>query len=378
MLTVAALSAQAQQNTREATLKNLTEKLIIAFHIDNLTIQGMTEKDTLFIKNAQNYVFKKDDSEKIIGGYQYFQEASFHHPYFNTDVLTQDFYDGDAKISDVYSTMEVSRTTVLKDSLEPVNFESIRGSLIALLNILQSKGFETVHQKDTIIFNKNCLYMDALSNSDTIRHELLIDKSVNLPVFLRITTNTFQPFIEEYTYSSFAYPDSFEKPESMRQPIKNDIQQAKPLTDGAVIPDWKLNTLSGKSFSFEDLKGKKTILYVSMINCGPCQTAVPFIDKLIEKYKNNPEVNIVVFYPYDSKDNLEKYVKTKEIAYAVVYNSSENETERIVIMNNMQMPMPTFLILDKDNKIASRVVGFNIDYKDKIEASIEEKLKDIL
>ena len=114
-----------------------------------------------------------------------------------------------------------------------------------------------------------------------------------------------------------------------------------------------------------------------MINCGPCQTAPPFIRELIEKYNTNSDVNVVVFYPFDPKNNLDKYVKTKEITYPVVYNSLNNETERVDVMNKMQLPMPTFLILDKDNKIASREVGFNIENKDKIAASIEKKLNEV-
>jgi thiol-disulfide isomerase/thioredoxin len=303
-----------------------------------------------------------------------YKESSYHHPYFNVDVVTHNYYDGDSMIFDVYTPMEVSRQIKKSSDLKRRDFEFAQGSLITLLQILESNGYNIVSEKDTIINNAHYYYIAALPVNDTIHHELLINKQQNLPYFLRITTNTFQPFIEEYTFSSFAYPESFDKPQSMLQPIKGEANTSKPLSDGEVVPDWNLNTLSGESFLFENLKGKKTILLVSMINCGPCQTAPPFIYELIEKYKTNPNVDVVVFYPFDPKNNLDKYVKTKEITYPVVYNSMSNETERIDIMNKMQMGMPTFLILDRENKIASRVVGFDINNKDKIAASIEEKL----
>lgn len=374
LLVAVGITACTQNNTKEATLKNLTKNPVITFHADQLIIQGMTEKDTMFIASSDNYVFRKDEKAELLNGYQMYKEASYHHPYFNVDVVTHNYYDGDSMVHDVYAPMEVSRKVKLKANLKGRDFEFAEGSLITLLQILKSDGFKTVREKDTVVNNTRYYYIDALPENDTIRHELLIDKKQNLPYFMRITTNTFQPFIEEYTYSSFAYPESFEKPQSMLQPIKGEANTSKPLSDGEVIPNWELNTLSGESFSFENLKGKKTILYVSMINCGPCQTAPPFIRELIEKYNTNSDVNVVVFYPFDPKNNLDKYVKTKEITYPVVYNSLNNETERVDVMNKMQLPMPTFLILDKDNKIASREVGFNIENKDKIAASIEKKL----
>lgn len=374
LLIAVEITACAQSNTKEATLENLTKNPVIAFHVDLLTIQGMTEKDTLFIPSSDNYVFKKDEKAELLNGYQMYKEAAYHHPYFNVDVVTHNYYDGDSMIFDAYTPMEVSRQIKRNTDLKRSDFEFVKGSLITLLQILKPDGYNIVSEKDTVVNSSHYYYIDAFPEKSTIRHELLIDKRQNLPYFLRITVNPDQPFIEEYSYSSFSYPESFGKPQSMLQPIKGEENTSKPLSDGDVIPDWKLNTLSGESFSFENLKSKKTILYVSMINCGPCQAAPPFIRELTNKYRNNPDVNLVVFYPFDPKNNLDKYIKTKKITYPVVYNSSNNEKERVDIMNKMQLPMPTFLILDKDNKIASRVVGFNIDHKDKIAASIEEKL----
>lgn len=368
------LLACSQKDVRTKTLQNLTEHPIVAFHVDGLTIQGMTEKDTLFIENSDNYVFKQDDSEKMVGGYQFSLESAYRHPYFNVDVKTHTYYDSDSLIFDVYSTMEVSRKVTLKDDLKPSSFVPLEGAMLTVVNILKSDGYYTRQEKDTVINGKPYLYLDAFPEGDTIRHELLLDKQRNLPDFLRITVNTFQPFIQEYRYSSFIYPDSFEKPQSMRQPIKSDVQYAKPLAVGDIVPGWNVHLITGDPISFEYLKGRKTVFYVSMINCAPCQEAVPFMQELIEKYSDNPDVDVVVFYPYDPKTNLDKYIRTKGINYPIVYNSIESETERVSIMNNMQMPMPTFLILDENNKIIDRIVGFNMEDKDRIEELIAEKL----
>ncbi|HXL01449.1 MAG TPA: hypothetical protein PLE90_08665, partial [Dysgonamonadaceae bacterium] len=102
-----------------------------------------------------------------------------------------------------------------------------------------------------------------------------------------------------------------------------------------------------------------------------------FVQELIEKYKADPDIQVVVFYPYDSKTNLDKYVKTKQISYPIVYNSMESENERVEIMNKMELGMPTFLLLDKNKKISGSITGFSNNNKSKIEELIEEKLKEI-
>jgi|CZCB01.1.fsa_nt_gi thiol-disulfide isomerase/thioredoxin len=377
LLILSISGVNAQNSTIEATVRNLTKHPVVAFHVDQLTIQGMTEKDTLFIKTSQNFVFKKDDKDEKIGGYQVFLESVFRHPFFNVDAVTHHFYDGDSLIFDVYSTKEVSRHITPKEKLKNSNFSFVNGSLPTLLNILESKGFRTTLNKDTLLNGKTYLYIKAFPEANTVSHELLIDKQQNLPYFLRITINTFQPFIDEFTYSSFAYPDSFEKPQSMLQPIQGATLPVLPLAVGDFVPDWDLRLLSGESFSFRKLAGKKTILYVSMINCGPCQSAIPFVQELIEKYKADPDIQVVVFYPYDSKTNLDKYVKTKQISYPIVYNSMESENERVEIMNKMELGMPTFLLLDKNKKISGSITGFSNNNKSKIEELIEEKLKEI-
>ena len=102
-----------------------------------------------------------------------------------------------------------------------------------------------------------------------------------------------------------------------------------------------------------------------MINCGPCQSAIPFVQELIEKYKADPDIQVVVFYPYDSKTNLDKYVKTKQISYPIVYNSMESENERVEIMNKMELGMPTFLLLDKNKKFQEALPDLAIIIKAK-------------
>ena len=147
LLVAVGITACTQNNTKEATLKNLTKNPVITFHADQLIIQGMTEKDTMFIASSDNYVFRKDEKAELLNGYQMYKEASYHHPYFNVDVVTHNYYDGDSMVHDVYAPMEVSRMVKQKANLKRRDFEFAEGSLITMLQILESHGFITVRQQ---------------------------------------------------------------------------------------------------------------------------------------------------------------------------------------------------------------------------------------
>ena len=43
-----------------------------------------------------------------------------------------------------------------------------------------------------------------------------------------------------------------------------------------------------------------------MINCGPCQKAVPYIGKINEYFDMRDDTDFYVLYPMDSKEKLLK------------------------------------------------------------------------
>jgi peroxiredoxin len=59
------------------------------------------------------------------------------------------------------------------------------------------------------------------------------------------------------------------------------------LAAGKTAPDFKLNTLDGKSFSLKDtLAQAPVVLAFFKVSCPTCQYAFPFYERLFRAYKN--------------------------------------------------------------------------------------------
>jgi peroxiredoxin len=59
------------------------------------------------------------------------------------------------------------------------------------------------------------------------------------------------------------------------------------LATGTAAPDFKLNTLEGKVFSFKDALARgPVVLAFFKVSCPTCQYAFPFYERLFKAYKN--------------------------------------------------------------------------------------------
>ena len=60
------------------------------------------------------------------------------------------------------------------------------------------------------------------------------------------------------------------------------------LTVGKVAPDFKLNTVDGKSFSLKDALARGPVLLAFFkVSCPTCQYAFPFYQRLFRNYQNS-------------------------------------------------------------------------------------------
>ena len=85
-------------------------------------------------------------------------------------------------------------------------------------------------------------------------------------------------------------------------------QSTEATKAGQLAPDVELTTPEGKKVKLSSLlKGKFTYIDVWATWCGPCCKEIPFVEKLVEKYKGNDKVQFLSI----SIDQNEKAWKTK-------------------------------------------------------------------
>ncbi|MCU0390790.1 MAG: TlpA family protein disulfide reductase [Thermoflexibacter sp.] len=74
------------------------------------------------------------------------------------------------------------------------------------------------------------------------------------------------------------------------------------------IPDFKLLDLEGKNLSLADFKGKTVIINFWATWCEDCTTALPFLQKILEKYKGNSSVIFLFVSTWENQGDIKKTI----------------------------------------------------------------------
>ncbi len=368
ILTLYACSLNSAQ-IKSRTIDKLTIEEAINYNYNLLTIQGSTETDTMFIEtySSASFMAKKDDA---FIGYRYVIQDSLIHPHFNVPLKTVYHYNGAKLTTAIISSIHTSlKEEELSDINQEVFSNVMQGQLPAIISILQNPETQTL--KDTIINDVLCAHFSVVK--DGLRSSLFVSKETFFPVMLRIITNTFQPFIEEYYYRDFSSSDKLIVPDYRSEfESKSTQKQFLPYKVGDIFPDVELHDLSGNQVGISKSNRYK-IIYISMINCGPCQRAVPYIEDIYENFKGNDFADFYVFYPMDLKEKLEKYVATKNIKTPIVYNSISDEAKRIELSSRLRTAFPSVLILNEENYIKHIINSFSTDLERRIKERLDEE-----
>lgn len=143
----------------------------------------------------------------------------------------------------------------------------------------------------------------------------------------------------------------------------------EPLAEGTPAPDWALPTLAGDTVRLTDLRGKVVLLDFFYKACAPCCAAMPFLQSLHEKYKDQGVV-LLCIDPIDDpvKDEMADFIAKRGITYTVLF--SDRELSKIYHI----AAFPTLFFIDRDGKIAKVHRG----YHPTLEAAIEEQLQKML
>jgi len=125
-------------------------------------------------------------------------------------------------------------------------------------------------------------------------------------------------------------------------------------------PKFKLANLEGNTVSLEQLKGKVVVVDFWATWCGPCKASFPGMQQAVNKYKDDP--NVVFVFVDTWENDLPEKVKTKvtdfitknKYTFNVLYDF-DNQT-----VSDFQVEgIPTKFILDKNNNIRFKAVGYN-------------------
>ena len=79
------------------------------------------------------------------------------------------------------------------------------------------------------------------------------------------------------------------------------------------LPKEQFDMINGSTKSFSDFEGSMLVINFWYINCGPCIAEMPYLNKLVEKYKDD---NIkFLALSFDSKKDIEQFISEVDFKY---------------------------------------------------------------
>ena len=141
---------------------------------------------------------------------------------------------------------------------------------------------------------------------------------------------------------------------------------------GKPVPNFKFVDLHGKPVTPASLAGKVAVLDFWATWCGPCRESLPKLQKVHERYKNNPKV---AFYAVSVDDpRMENGAIAKTFEELKVHLPIVRETERSLDLFKRQGAVPTTFIVDAKGIVQDCERGAN----PRLAEVLPEKLDEVL
>ena len=127
--------------------------------------------------------------------------------------------------------------------------------------------------------------------------------------------------------------------------------ESKFFTTGKKIASFKEKDMDGNKFSLKDLTGKIAVLNFWFIGCPPCREEIPALNKIVEKYKDNPDV-VFIAIALDDIYALKDFLQRHPFKYHIIDNG------RYIAQGNYSISSyPTNVIVDRTGIVRFHTSG---------------------
>lgn len=136
----------------------------------------------------------------------------------------------------------------------------------------------------------------------------------------------------------------------------------------------QLTDLKGKAVTKEMMKDKIVVLDFWATWCVPCMQEMPYLQKVYDKYKNNPKVMFMVVNSgarNTIKDAIGWEAKNPQYTFPLYFNNDPDIGEKVGFTL-----IPTIAVMDQQGKMQFRTIGFEgAELEHKLSAQIEVLLE---
>ncbi|MEN9598948.1 MAG: hypothetical protein RL596_1259 [Bacteroidota bacterium] len=156
-----------------------------------------------------------------------------------------------------------------------------------------------------------------------------------------------------------------EKEKSIRNGKSPRPPESSFFTTGKEFGRFKTTDMYGKSWNIKELKGKIIVFNFWFINCSPCRSEIPHLNKLVDHYKEDKDV-VFLAVALDEKSEIESFLKQIPFTYTIVDNG------RWLAQNYGITSFPTNVVVDKEGIVRFHATGYSTSLPYWIEKTIEE------
>tara|TARA_S200000501_G_scaffold297988_1_gene284396 strand:+ start:1007 stop:1834 length:828 start_codon:yes stop_codon:yes gene_type:complete len=146
--------------------------------------------------------------------------------------------------------------------------------------------------------------------------------------------------------------------------INNLIEEAELMRSGGrgavlnkrIVDEWKdkklpkgvLNMLDGSVKSFKDFEGSLLVLNLWYINCGPCIAEMPYLNNIVNRYKDEDITFLAL--SFDSTSDITNFLQRTDFIY------QQGSIDRN-FSASLSPVAPAHFIVDKDGIIRDILIG---------------------
>lgn len=121
--------------------------------------------------------------------------------------------------------------------------------------------------------------------------------------------------------------------------------------------DFSLKGLDGNVVKLSALKGKVVVIDFWATWCGPCVASFPFLQKVYDKYKSNPDIVILALNTWENEEGAEREEKVREFMDEKKFTFPVLFDDNFVHKYGVE-GIPTKFFIDKKGMIQFMSVGF--------------------
>lgn len=133
--------------------------------------------------------------------------------------------------------------------------------------------------------------------------------------------------------------------------LRSQYEYYTAFLPGKPAPDFEMTGTDGKVYRLSDFRGKALYIDVWATWCGPCCMEIPYIEKLVEHYRDNSKLEFLSISLDNNKETWAHKLKTDQPEWKQ-FICPDNFKSDLAICYGIK-GIPRFLFIDKNGNIIS-------------------------